>query len=355
MKVADEAIACSFVLAATCDSPFAQVAGGSDYSDDKYTDLALSVVEWQAVTGKQYTDDSRGFTTAFTGATKLTTDQIKTLLKDDYYAELVDNGSGGNKNQGTKSPTVQLYAYKDDAGPVDVYAHLLLQVYKAKKAEVAAFETAKAAYETKRTAYNTALTAAEKLQKDEINKDMFRKMTPTEADLKILNAVPVRPNNPSAPAAYIGPVAANGSDKLANTVIVKTGDYALVGLETKTLTGKELVPGKSFGLLGYGNMDGTAVDATKNDGTSLGKGFIFRRADKDGKCLPNHMLLQIGVTDGGKTNAKEQKVHVGAEAALYSFDAITIPSAASDPQTPSTGASMLAAGAATVAIAMTLF
>lgn len=74
-----------------------------------------------------------------------------------------------------------------------------------KEAEFTKFNTDKAAYETKKTDYNTKLAAAEKLTTDTLKKDIFRLAAPTADDLKILNAVPTRPNNPSVPAAYAGP------------------------------------------------------------------------------------------------------------------------------------------------------
>ena len=94
-----------------------------------------------------------------------------------------------------------------------------------KEAEFTAFNTAKAAYETAKTDYNTKLDAAEKLTKDTLKKDIFRLAAPTADDLKILNAVPTRPNNPSVPAAYKGPTyvkAASNSPVKANTFIKGT-------------------------------------------------------------------------------------------------------------------------------------
>jgi hypothetical protein len=352
LKVADDKVACSFVIAATCDTPYAQVDGAS-YEDATYTDLVFSVAEHQDISSSQWTDDTRKFLTAVTDCTKLTLDNLKTVVKEDYTAYKVN---AGTKIQGTITPTVQLFQWKSDGAPAEAFGHLLLTAWTAKQAEVKAFNTAKSAYETLRDTYNTKLAAAEKLQKDEIDKDMFRKLTPTEADKKVLNAVPARPSNPTVPAAYSGPTAEKTSgDKAANTVVIKAGESALVGLNTETLAGKDLVPGKSFGLHGWGNMDNTAVDKSKNDGTSLGKAFSLMRTDKDGKCVPNYMLLQVGVADKGKTNAKTQKIHFGVKEALYAFDAITIPAAATDPKTPTTGAQMLAAGAASIAVAMTLF
>lgn len=104
-----------------------------------------------------------------------------------------------------KSPAVTLFQYSSDSKGVPVPSNVIAQFFKNKKAEYTAFNTLKATYETARDDYNTKLTAAEKLQKDTIDKDMFRKMTPTAEDLKVLNAVPPRPNNPDVPAAYNGP------------------------------------------------------------------------------------------------------------------------------------------------------
>ena len=81
----------------------------------------------------------------------------------------------------------------------------MLQAIAAKKAEFADFDGKKKTYEAAKTAYNTALDAAEKLKKDTLSKDIFRLASPTEADKKILNAVPKVPQKPSPPAAYTGP------------------------------------------------------------------------------------------------------------------------------------------------------
>ena len=80
-----------------------------------------------------------------------------------------------------------------------------------------------------RDTYNTKLTAAEKLQKDTLDKDMFRKMTPTAEDLKVLNAVPTRPNNPDVPAAYAGPITQAvglASPNFKNTILEDTTSAA---------------------------------------------------------------------------------------------------------------------------------
>lgn len=201
MKVADDKTACSFVLAATCDTPYVHV-DGADYTAAKYADLVWSINEYQTLTSGQWADDTRGFTAADGKCAKLTLAQVKTVPMDTYNGnKWVTNANPEQANQ--LYPKAELYPIKAVAAVKSVAeANVLLALYAAKKKEFADFETAKAAYEKLRTDYNTKLTAAEKLQKDEINKDMFRKMTPTEADLKVLNAVPARPNYPTQPAAY---------------------------------------------------------------------------------------------------------------------------------------------------------
>jgi len=68
------------------------------------------------------------------------------------------------------------------------------------------------------------------------------------------------------------------------------------------------------------------------------------------------MMFQGGFAEtGGTLSAKTQHVQYGSKAAAMSFDALTMPTQATDPKVPSTGASMLAAGAASLAVAMTLF
>lgn len=52
---------------------------------------------------------------------------------------------------------------------------------------------------------------------------------------------------------------------------------------------------------------------------------------------------------------KDQNLKMGVKTAEIFFDAVTTPTAAADPKTPSTGASMLSMGVATLAVAMTLF
>lgn len=107
---------------------------------------------------------------------------------------------------------VAYYQVTGDTKPVDVTAGFLLEAIAAKKAEYAAFAGKKATYEAAKTAYNTALDAAEKLKKDTLSKDIFRLASPTDADKKILNAVPKVPQKPSPPAAYTGPaLSAKGS------------------------------------------------------------------------------------------------------------------------------------------------
>lgn len=133
-------------------------------------------------------------------------------------------------------------------------------------------------------------------------------------------------------------------------------DTWVKGASTPSITGLQMTSGKSFMAKGFGSITGTAIVPPAGDGAALGKAFTYRRKDKAGTaCIPHYMVVQVGVTDTGKTNANNQKVHIGAAEAAYSFDALTTPAAATAPQTPSTGASMLAAGAATVAVAMTLF
>lgn len=180
-------------------------------------------------------------------------------------------------------------------------------------------------------------------------------MSPTDADKKILNAVPVRPNNPSVPKLYDGPtLAADKSKFVKNTFWMQTRaeEFAIDNH-------LHLVAGKAFGSTGTGTSDNVDATATTKNSASIGLGVVFKPYTTGTTCELNYLMFQAGhlaVDTAAYDGTKKQNIVVGAKEAAVNFDSIgTAPTAAADPKTPSTGATMLAAGAASLAVAMTLF
>ena len=119
-----------------------------------------------------------------------------------------------------------------------------------------------------------------------------------------------------------------------------------------------LGPGKSFGTAGSGTNTFTAPVASTDDLKSDALGVIFTAKDfaSTPVCRNHYMMVQAGFADSGNTlTTKSQYLQFGSKAAAVSFEALVAPTQAADPKIPSTGASMLAAGAASLAVAMTLF
>ena len=250
----------------------------------------------------------------------------------------------------------------------------MLEAIAAKKAEYAAFAGKKTTYEAARTAYNTALDAAEKLKKDTLSKDIFRLASPTDADKKILNAVPKVPQKPSPPAAYTGPALATKASpsgaELTNVVqaapvatveagVKGTGAWGL-GMHTAFAAdagAKALSVGKAWGTNGWGLADGAAAKADGTDASMIATG---RTASKYAvgsatTCAKHYMLVQAGVAAINGALGASVKIQLGVAEFAHTLEGPgAAPAALDDPKTPSTGAKMLG-GLAAAAIMLTLY
>lgn len=373
LKIVDHKQACSTLIEAKCDAPWVQLSGGTSYDATNAVKLSYSVVEWETATGNVWTSAEATKVVAGkpTTLTQLSTANIQLFLKNQAADPTANPGAASN--QGQTSKTVKLQQFKSDTNGRSVPAHLVWQFFSIKLAEYKTFNTDKAAYETKKTDYNTKLDAAEKLVKDTLSKDIFRLASPQAADKTILNAVPVRPMNPSVPAAYAGPTKALAatSGQAANTFVIDSnGKWDKVILsdfsdvqesDGNAQTGKEainLVTGKSFGTYGFGTNTGTtAVVADDAKTIGLGITYLAKTEATTPVCIPHYMMFQAGpkliaYADAGKT----QKWKYGVNEFQTYFDvSMTAPTAAADPKIPSTGAAMLATSVASLAVAMTLF
>jgi len=254
----------------------------------------------------------------------------------------------------------------------------LLEAIAAKKAEYAAFAGKKTTYEAARTAYNTALDAAEKLKKDTLSKDIFRLASPTDADKKILNAVPKVPQKPSPPAAYTGPALATKASpsgaELTNVVqaapvatveagVKGTGAWGL-GMHTAFAAdagAKALSVGKAWGTNGWGLADGAAAKADGTDASMIATGrtaskyLVEAAAISATTCAKHYMLVQAGVAGIDDAIAADVKIKLGVAEFAHTLEAPgAAPAALGDPQTPSTGAKMLG-GLAAAAIMLSLY
>lgn len=376
MKMKGKYTQCSYLIEASCDAPYVYLDTTTGYANANHANLKYSVIEYDEnfgeVTTRKFWSDTEiaGANQKFVPATALAnynslTDAALKLIPSDIAANTYTANAGDGKNQRQLGRKAKWFQYKDQssaptASNVETDAWTLNQLMKAKKAEYASFNTAKTAYETKKTDYNTKLAAAEKLQKDTIDKDIFRKLSPTEEDKKVLNAVPVRPNNPSVPSAYSGPtLAASATAYKKNTLWVPAlAQETDVDAASTGADAVKLGSGKSFGTVGYGNNESTAPAAGATlDGKGIDMGVIFKEYSTGTTCTKHYMMFQAGyaATNSADLTTQVQNVKYGAKGAAAMFETLTAPTAATDPSTPSTGASMLAAGAASLAVAMTLF
>ena len=250
----------------------------------------------------------------------------------------------------------------------------MLEAIAAKKAEYAAFAGKKTTYEAARTAYNTALDAAEKLKKDTLSKDIFRLASPTDADKKILNAVPKVPQKPSPPAAYTGAAlaakAAPTGAELTNVVqaaavatvtagVKGTGAWGL-GMHTAFAAdagAKALSVGKAWGTNGWGLADGAAAKADGTDASMIATGRTASRlaVGSASTCAKHYMLVQAGVAAIDGALGADVKIQLGVAEFAHTLEGPgAAPAALDDPKTPSTGAKMLG-GLAAAAIMLTLY
>ena len=254
----------------------------------------------------------------------------------------------------------------------------MLEAIAAKKAEYAAFAGQKTTYEAAKTAYNTALDAAEKLKKDTLSKDIFRLASPTDADKKILNAVPKVPQKPSPPAAYTGPALATKTSptgaELANVVqaVAATpakglpGGMGAWGLGMSTDFGgeqaaKDLTVGKAWGTNGWGVAGKTPAAGLGAEtsmiaaGRTASKYQVGAAAISTTVCVKHYMLVQAGVGGIEQTIAADVKIKLGVAEFRHTLEGPgAAPAALADPQTPSTGAKMLG-GLAAAAVMLTLY
>ena len=232
-----------------------------------------------------------------------------------------------------------------------------------------AFNTAKAAYETKKTDYNTKLAAAEKVTEAQ-KKDIFKAWFPSKEDSDSIKALPVRPTKPNLPAPL--PAGTKFVVKEASTAATQTeGLYVPTGSSTSWVSVSELqvdgasdgdlvfAAGKSWGTLGYGNSNGKTTKADYVSGSNTGIGETWSRQDltTPANCVDHYMLVQVGgaAFTKGLTATKTMDLELGVKKFKRTLEALTIPTAASDPDTPKAGAKMLTLGAAIIASTLTLF
>ena len=364
---------CSYLIEAQCDAPYVAIKTSADYTAAQYTGTTFSVVEYDssfedgaAVTSRKFYTAADTTARLFVPATAIaswtsgyTNAQLQKIPNND--ATFSDNANAG-KGQG-QGPSLRKLAWFKGAAHTAWTAsnkfdlEAINTLWAAKSAEYTAYAATKAAYETKKTDYNTKLDAAEKLVKEKLDKDIFRKLSPTEDDKKVLNAVPARPSNPSLPAAYAGPAIG------AKSTEYKQDTFWVLPVEQETIvTGANalhLGTGKSFGTAGSGTTTQTvavAGDSLKAD--ALGQIFSAKDNAATPACRSHYMMFQAGYVSHDTTAlgaAVYQHMQYGSKAAAMSFEKLTMPTQAADPKVPSTGASMLAAGAASLAVAMTLF
>ena len=106
--------------------------------------------------------------------------------------------------------------------------------------------------------------------------DPFKFVNPSFSDLKTLNSLPPRPNNPTIPAPYAGPKIKKASDtgdavinkidkKSGSSNAIGTGSWANYQYTDFALTDSSalaLTVGKSWGNMGYGGNDGVSKTAS---------------------------------------------------------------------------------------------
>ena len=271
---------CSYLIEAECDAPYVAVKTSADYTAGQYTGTTWAVVEYDSSF-----EEIAGATKKFWTSSEVTSrifapGTAQTDFENGYTAaELAkipsdlatfDANTGTGKGQGL-APSVRKVAwFKGTVDQSSISAtntfdyESVNALWAAKRAEYAAYASTKSAYETKRDDYNTKLDAAEKLVKDKLDKDIFRKLSPTADDKKVLNAVPARPSNPSIPPAYAGPTVGASATKY-----VKDTFWVLPLHQSTDVTDPlHLAPGKAFGTAGTGTNTqtvATAGDSLKSD------------------------------------------------------------------------------------------
>lgn len=362
MQITDKYSSCNYLIEASCDVPYVYMdTTSADYAAAAHTGLAYSVVEYDGnfVAGNKKLWSTEIASNPFKfGQTVPDFDNVADADIKKLPSAIDANTFAANTNNGKDQRLIGRTAkqYVVNTVGYDVDASTLHFFWKAKMDEYTKFNTDKTAYETKRDAYNKALEAAEKLTKDTLDKDMFRKLSPTAEDKKVLNAVPARPMNPTLPAKYSGPTPGADATK------TDKGLFWMASPDLSTdVTGANhlyLGPGKSFGSQGLGLDANTAPVKATDDGKGINLSLIQSQYKTGTTCQTYYMMFQAGhaASNTAALSAKKQTIKYGSKAAANSFDgAVTYPTAATDPKTPSTGASMLAAGAASLAVAMTLF
>lgn len=187
MTIKDAWAGCAYLFETTCSAPYVALdTKATGYAAGNYAGLVFAVVEydnWSSAkfwTSAEVAGANRKFSATVTDFTSLTDATLQKVPKEDAAFAL--NANDG-KNQGKLGRKMRWYKNVDSsAGQAEdlVDAAALNLLWAAKRTEYAKFATDKAAYETKKTAYNTALTAAEKLTKDTLDKDIFAKLSPTE-------------------------------------------------------------------------------------------------------------------------------------------------------------------------------
>lgn len=371
--------ACSYIVEATCDAPYAQVlpATSSTWDATNQDKMTYTVAEWTPSSAYQWSNaDALKFSpagfTAITGLTKNSAGDLEKVFN--WKMKAADKpipANTGDTKQGLfqdNFPSVKLHQFDNDSTGIVTNAYFLMKMIGLKKDEFKKFEAQKAEYETQKNNYNTKLEAAEKLKKEVLSKDIFRAASPTEEDKKVFNAVPKRPNNPTVPDAYAGPKLLKASPTNAdyiNTVSKNLdvdgdayiGAWSSYQYSDMPGTGKAFAVGKSWGTRGFGKGDGKAIAEPYKDiwGSMNNKAITWSKYSSGTTCAKHYMMVQAGVKDFGVTTDKAIEIKMGVNEFYATMDLPETPSAASDPETPSTGATMLASGVASIALAMSLF
>ena len=215
----DDRTACSYVVRAKCEAPFMQANPGVAADEGKvtWTILEYSAAPAQGTIGATLansinTATAPAQTTGFVKAVDLSLFPIESATAGNNAQPHTGTDKGAVGQQGLQNkawPKVSHVRWKgDQGGAVPVESYLLFEAIAAKKAEYAAYSTAKAAYDTKRVDYDTKLDAAQVIL-DAQKKDIFKAWFPSEADKKAIADVPKSPikEKPALPSAYSGPVA----------------------------------------------------------------------------------------------------------------------------------------------------
>ena len=203
-----------------------------------------------------------------------------------------------------------------------------------------------------RTDYNKKLAEWEKL-KIAMSNDGFRALMPSEADLKILKELPVRPNNPSVPAPYAGPMKV---ETFKNPNEFKIKSAISPGLNTQQYTdisiAADLTAGKSYGTSGWGTGDKTVKVPGTNDGSENGIGLAYEALGTNRACKPHYMVVQVGMKNKADTaTGKKSVLNIGSKKFKNTFDAFVVPTAAKDPDSPNGAVHLAAYSAVTIFMA----